>query len=90
MRHAATFVKEIRREDFWIIPFTVMALILAGYAAMSSKPVIWWFSGVMIVGMFIFTAVIIAIKYNRLRSFLHIAIGTILLMVAARIGLSVW
>ena len=85
MRHATTFVREIKREDFWIIPFTAIALVLGVYAATSQKQVLWWFSGVLIIGMFVFSSVIIAVKYSRLRSFLHIAIAGALLILAIRI-----
>lgn len=88
MRHVGAFVKEIRREDFWIIPFTFIALLLGGYAATTQKPALWWLSGIIIVGMFIFSGALIAVKYNRMRSFLHIAVGGALLILATRLGMA--
>lgn len=88
MRNSISLAKEFRREDFWILPFTGMALVLGAYAATTQKPALWWFSGILIVGMFILSSILIAYKYNRFRGMLHLAIGGLLLIVAVKLGLS--
>jgi hypothetical protein len=88
MKNHISLMKEFRKEDFWILPFTGMALILGAYSATTQKPALWWVSGMLIVGMFILTGILVASKYNRFRGILHLAIGSVLLITVVKLALS--
>lgn len=77
-----SLAKDIKREDLWIVPFTAMAIILAGYSATANKASVWLFSGLLILGMLVFSSVLIAHKYSKARSRIHITWGLILVVVA--------
>lgn len=70
-----------------MIPFTAMAIILAGYAATAHKASLWLVSGLLIAGMLIFSGVLIARKYSKKRSMLHVIMGVGLVIAAAVVSI---